>query len=163
MAADAAAAAEAPPEDVRELDRVLPPTRLVADRIAVALREVDSPPAVLAPPIVAEELVLPVPCVPPPVDADVEAVPMLLVELPIELMELLVEDDEPEPEPELPPWLDRPSPPEEPLRDDPKLRPSRPNPLRLPRICGTNSEEYFSAPVVPVRRSDRTNLPALTV
>ncbi|MFN7919599.1 MAG: hypothetical protein U0Q16_05855 [Bryobacteraceae bacterium] len=44
-----------------------------------------------------------------------------------------------------------------------KLNPSRPNPLRLPRSCGTRSEEYRSAPVVPVKRRLATSFPPCTV
>lgn len=42
----------------------------------------------------------------------------------------------------------------------PRELPSRPAPLRLPRSCGLISDENLSAPVVPVRRTVRSILPA---
>lgn len=80
----------------------------------------------------------------------------------------------PPPEPPLldppdPPLLDEPPPedrlelPEEPpLLNEPD-GPPRPNPLRLPRICGVSSETNFSAWVVPVSRRTCSTVPLSAV
>jgi hypothetical protein len=126
---------ELPPPELRLLPREEedrdPPTRLMADCIALALREDDCP---LAPPLE------------PPADTVPPEDPPLLA---IEAAEVL-EDPEP------PPWLpeEETPPPAPPPRElNVPDGPPRPKLPRLPRNCGVINEANFSADVVPVSRT----------
>lgn len=136
IAAEAAAEAALRllPEE-RELMRPVVAARAFADR---DVEPDDAPPA----PVALEPVVPPAEAVDP---------------LPLDPLVLILAADSEAALVLLPPELDPPlglDPPPEPLPDEllnPEL-PLRPEPLRLPRICGDSIEENFSAPVVPVTR-----------
>ena len=127
--------------------------RVVEDRSALLLLEVDAaPPALDAP---------------PEPDAPLEALE-LVDATDVGAAEAAEEPEEEPPDEEPPPPEFEPPPPPPPPPPLPRVElekvcPSRPPPLRLPRSCGVSSEENFSADVVPVRSSVSSTVVAATV